>query len=140
MLTLTVSANVSYMSYENRTTTVQDIIHIEANKYKNVSVGLVNAIIKTESQFNPKAVSEKGAIGLMQLMDCAVQDYNRKHKTKYTHKQMLYPVYNIKIGVWYLSQRCIKKHGFKNGISAFFWGPWNTNMTEKYYNKVKGYL
>ena len=38
-----------------------------AKKY-DVSYPLVKAIIKAESDFNPRAVSKKGALGLMQLM------------------------------------------------------------------------
>ena len=38
-----------------------------AQKY-DVSYPLVKAIIKAESDFNPRAVSKKGALGLMQLM------------------------------------------------------------------------
>jgi soluble lytic murein transglycosylase-like protein len=40
-----------------------------------VSPQLVNAIIQVESQGNPKAVSKKGALGLMQLMPVLIDAY-----------------------------------------------------------------
>jgi soluble lytic murein transglycosylase-like protein len=40
----------------------------EASELYSVSYPLLKAIIKAESDFNPRAVSKKGALGLMQLM------------------------------------------------------------------------
>jgi soluble lytic murein transglycosylase len=40
----------------------------EASKKHGVSFPLVKAIIKAESDFNPRAISRKGALGLMQIM------------------------------------------------------------------------
>jgi soluble lytic murein transglycosylase len=40
----------------------------EASKRHGVSFPLVKAIIKAESDFNPRAISRKGALGLMQIM------------------------------------------------------------------------
>ena len=45
-----------------------DKIIAEASRQYGVSVPLIKAIIKAESDFNPKAVSRKGAKGLMQIM------------------------------------------------------------------------
>ena len=45
----------------------QSIIHKAANRHK-VDPALVKAIIMAESSYNPKAISKRGAKGLMQLM------------------------------------------------------------------------
>ncbi len=41
---------------------------LEASKKYGLSIPLIKAIIKAESDFNPRAVSKKGALGLMQIM------------------------------------------------------------------------
>ncbi|MCI5072014.1 lytic transglycosylase domain-containing protein [bacterium] len=46
---------------------ITQLIHTLAPKY-NISVALAKAVIKAESNFDPMAVSKKGAQGLMQLM------------------------------------------------------------------------
>jgi len=48
------------------------IIFQTANRYQ-VEPALVNAIIMAESEYNPKAVSKKGARGLMQLMPATAE-------------------------------------------------------------------
>ena len=48
----------------------------EASELYGVSHPLLKAIIKAESDFNPKAISRKGALGLMQLMPHNVEAMN----------------------------------------------------------------
>lgn len=48
----------------------------EASELYGVSYPLLKAIIKAESDFNPKAISRKGALGLMQLMPHNVKAMN----------------------------------------------------------------
>jgi len=48
----------------------------EASELYGISYPLLKAIIKAESDFNPTAVSRKGALGLMQLMPHNVEAMN----------------------------------------------------------------
>ena len=69
------------------------IINAKCEKY-DVDPNLVRSIIKAESNFNPSAVSQKGARGLMQLMPSTAADMG-------VHK-IFDPAQNIDGGVKYL--------------------------------------
>ncbi len=51
------------------------IIKKAANRF-GVASALIKAVIKAESNFNPKAVSDKGAVGLMQIMPDTIKHFN----------------------------------------------------------------
>ena len=66
---------------------------------------LVYAVIHTESKFDETAISEKGAVGLMQLMEETAKECNEKAKLGYTiPEDLLNPEANIRIGCYYLSK------------------------------------
>ncbi len=100
-----------------------DIIE-EAASANDVSSSLIKAMIKVESNFNPNAVSPKGAKGLMQIMPGTMRDLNIDNPFN--------PYENIMGGSRYISGLLRR---FNNELSlalaAYNAGP---GMVEKYNN------
>src|SRR5215510_16089113 len=70
---------------------------IVAAKNTQVDPALIHAVITAESNYNPNAVSDKGAVGLMQLMPDTARRYGVKGK------EMRRPDKNITAGAQYLA-------------------------------------
>jgi hypothetical protein len=70
------SVGVSYVGTQSFTPTQVDAAIEEAAARHNLDPNLVRAVIKVESNFNPNAVSRKGAMGLMQLMPSTARQLN----------------------------------------------------------------
>ena len=66
-----------------------------AAKAATIQSALVRAVIVVESGFNPRAVSKKGAIGLMQLQPATAKRYGVKN--------IYDPEQNVRAGAHYLS-------------------------------------
>jgi soluble lytic murein transglycosylase-like protein len=81
-----------------------------------VDVSLVRAVIQAESAFNPRAVSPKGAAGLMQLMPSVIADYDVV--------DVFDPADNIRAGVAYLSDLLKRYDGnVELALAAYNAGP-----------------
>ena len=77
-----------------------DII-IEASRRHKVDPAIVKAIIMAESSYNPKAVSKRGAMGLMQLMPITAKEMGVEN--------IFDPEHNINGGVRYY-KRLLKRY------------------------------
>lgn len=81
----------------------QQYVDAYANKF-GVDPLLVYSIIKAESQFNPTAVSKKGAKGLMQVTDSTGEwAFQNLGKANFSPELLFEPEQNIEIGTWYIA-------------------------------------
>ena len=94
-------------------------INMLAERYaerNNVPSSLVKAIIKHESGYNPRAVSPKGAMGLMQLMPAVAQSMGVTDPFS--------PEENINAGTSLLKKLLDEYNGdYKRALSAYNAGP-----------------
>ncbi len=66
---------------------------------------LMAALIRQESEFNPKAISRANARGLAQVMPATGRQLNRKLKIpRYSTAMLFTPDTNLKMGTYYLKQ------------------------------------
>ena len=76
----------------------------EASTKHGIDYALLQALIATESGFDSRAVSPKGAVGLMQLIPPTAERYGVKAgKNASIEKKLTDPVVNIRAGASYLS-------------------------------------
>ena len=85
--------------------TYKEVVSIYAEEY-SVEENLIFAVIKAESNFNSQAVSNRGAVGLMQLMEETAKDVAQKSQmdidTQNIKDELLKVDNNINIGTKYL--------------------------------------
>ena len=131
-------------SVESFPTKYDDIIKEAAEKY-SLPENLIKAVIKQESNYVPTAVSNKGAVGLMQIMPQTGVGLG------VTDKEMLKDPYtNIMAGSRYLSQMLNRYNGRLDlSLSAYNAGPAlvdrlqripDIEETQNYVKNIIGYI
>jgi soluble lytic murein transglycosylase len=74
------------------------------SKNNNLNPALISAVIFTESRFNARAQSHKGALGLMQVMPSTGKWVARQLEwDRFSNRDLLIPEKNLEVGVWYLA-------------------------------------
>ncbi|HLG43787.1 MAG TPA: lytic transglycosylase domain-containing protein, partial [Nitrospirales bacterium] len=97
----------------------------ELSRTQAVDPHLVAAVIREESTYNPAAVSQAGAIGLMQVMPQTGQRIaTRLGAEGFTRERLFDPDYNIRLGTWYLGQLAEQfDHNLIHMVAAYNAGP-----------------
>ena len=104
------------------------LIRQHAN-WQNIRADLVRAVIQVESAFNPRAVSPKGAMGLMQLMPATA--------ARFGVIDPFNPAENIRAGVHYLRTLLDKYNDNEQlALAAYNAGP---RAVDKYGSKIPPY-
>jgi soluble lytic murein transglycosylase-like protein len=121
-------------------TSFENIIKTASRRYR-VGEGLIKAVIKMESNFNPTAVSHAGARGLMQLMPGTAAGLGVRDSFD--------PEQNIMAGTRFLRDMLDRYGGdLDSALAAYNWGPGNVDKsrgaflpreTREYLVKVKKY-
>jgi len=126
-----------------------------SRKY-DIEIPLVLAVVKTESGFNPEAISRVGAVGLMQLMPATARELGlkvpkyrniKKPKIDARIDERFDPQKNLEAGLNYLC-RMLKMYdgNYVLAIAAYNAGPGNVRKdvplideTERHVGKVLNY-
>lgn len=102
--------------------TYSEIVTIYEEEY-GVEENLIYAVIKAESNFKINAVSNRGALGLMQLMEETASDVTKKANIdidfENIKEELLNPGNNINIGTKYLSQLLEKYKNKEVALAAY---------------------
>ena len=102
---------------------------VAAAKETSLDPALIHAVIATESKHNPRAQSNKGAFGLMQLMPATARRFNVKDRND--------PKQNIVAGAKYLRELLTLYNGdLKLTLAAYNAGP---GAVKKYSNHIPPY-
>ncbi|WP_353681827.1 lytic transglycosylase domain-containing protein [Pelotomaculum sp. PtaB.Bin117] len=103
LLVLLILFNFDYIARIFYQFPYQDTTYFYADKY-HVDPFLLAAIMKTESDFNNQAVSDKGARGLMQIMPETGQwIVHQMGEPAISMEKLLDPETSIKLGAWYIA-------------------------------------
>jgi soluble lytic murein transglycosylase-like protein len=110
---------LSRASVEEMATRVDQV----SRKY-GVSPDMIFAVIQTESSFDPLAVSDRGAVGLMQLLPSTAREVAQELNIQWTDDRILWdPLTNIEMGTYYLRTLISRFNNVEVALAAYNQGP-----------------
>jgi soluble lytic murein transglycosylase len=107
----------------------------------DIERALVYAVSRQESEFNPRARSHAGALGLMQMMPGTARQVTKKLGLKYRKAALLdQPSYNVTLGTAFLGDLLKRFNGsYISTIAGYNAGPGRISQWNKRYgNPLKG--
>ena len=118
------------LRYRHRTgLTEREIEHLarcvvaEARRH-DFDPGLVLAVMHVESRYDAFAVSNKDAMGLMQILPSTGEWMANKVGVRWDGPQTLFdPITNTRLGVAYLRELADRYGSLQTALSAYNWGP-----------------
>ena len=149
-----ITRTVNYISKNNSTLDSKSIYEISKTIYEesvkyNFNPLLITAIIKTESNYQPTAVSDSYAYGLCQVRKFIAPELAENIGIKWdgAEKTLFDPIKNIQIGVYYLSILNRDFNDLHTAVIAYNLGPYavqerltnNQELPDDYLNKVLDY-
>ena len=103
------------------------IVRGHAKNY-DLDPALLAAVIYTESRFNPRARSDAGAIGLMQLLpDTAHGIAERTGGNAFVVDDLYVPELNVRYGAWYLRNLLNRYGDERTALAAYHAGQGNVD-------------
>lgn len=97
---------------------------VHASREHDLPAAFVLAVIEVESRFDPYAVSNKGALGLMQVLPSTGAPIARRLGIPWRGPQTLFdPHANVRIGVAYLRELIDRYANVRAALAAYNWGP-----------------
>jgi len=94
-----------------------------SRKY-GVGSDMIYAVIRTESAFDPMALSDRGAMGLMQLLPSTAREVAVRLNIRWTDDRILWdPMTNLEMGTFYLSTLLNRFDNVEVALAAYNQGP-----------------
>ena len=96
---------------------------LSASQEFSVKKELIASVINVESNFNANALSNAGAVGLMQIMPSTAKWLCGKLNEDYDEEKLIEPKYNIRLGTYYLKYLSERFSDLKTALASYNAGP-----------------